>query len=62
MKAKTPALPLPAADLTERELMRGITTMLREIDSTLRRSRKVSEEIEQLRQESRRIRAARHAL
>ncbi len=62
MKAKMPVLPLPAAGLTEREMTKGINSMLREIDSTLRRSRKVSEEIEQLTQESRRIRAARRAL
>jgi hypothetical protein len=62
MKAKTPVLPVPAADLTERELLKGITSMLREIEATLRRTRKVSEEIEQLAQEARRIRAARRAL
>ncbi|MBI5801696.1 MAG: hypothetical protein HZA92_13365 [Verrucomicrobia bacterium] len=62
MKAKTPILPLPAVDMTERELLKGINAMLREIDLTLRRSRKVSEEIEQLKLESRRIRAARRAL
>ena len=62
MKAKTPALPLPAADLTERGMMKGITTMLREIDASLRRSRKLSDEIEELKQESRRIRAARRTL
>ena len=62
MKAKTTALPLPTADMTDRELLKGINGMLREIDLTLRRTRKVSEEIEQLKQESHRIRAARRAL
>ena len=62
MKAKTPVLPVPAADLTERELLKGITSMLREIEASLRRSRKLSEEIEELKQATHRIRAARRAL
>ena len=62
MKAKTPALPLAAADLTEREMIKGISTMLREIDASLQRSRKLSNEIEELKQESQRVRAARRGL
>ena len=59
MKAKLQTLPLRPADMTERELTKGITNVLREIDASMRRSRKLSEEIECLKQETHRIRAAR---
>ena len=60
MKAKTQTLPSLLGDMTESAFVAKANAMLREFDAILARTRKKSQRIEQLKQETRRLAAELH--